>query len=502
MTATDSIFESSKSEAIIRESLCKECVLVIDLDGTLCRTDTLHEALFSVLATKPFYIFPLLRTIREGKTIFKQRVANYFVVPPDTLPFNEDVIGLAKQARADGRRVVLASAAHHRQVDAVAQHLGLFDEAFGTGSQLFGQDAPNLNGAEKANFLVHRYGSKGFDYVGDNQMDLHVWKHARHAITVGAGPKLRRAAEELDPEATHFSPLPSPSARVRAYLRAMRPHQWLKNILLFLPIFAAHDISNLGAVVAGFVAFSLLASSVYILNDLVDLPADRSHPRKRLRPFAAGAIPILHGATLALSLLILACVISLFSTPPIFLAVLAFYYVSTFAYSLWLKRKLIVDVLTLTGLYTVRIIAGAAAAGLMLSPWMLGFSMFLFFALAAVKRQTELTDQLRDGRAKTAGRAYLTEDLPVLRGMALSSGYSAVLVFALYINSDQVTPLYSYPEALWLICPLLLYWISRMVMMTHRGYMTDDPIVYTARDRVSQSVILISIGVFVVAGLA
>lgn len=496
MTASDPVFKVP-----LPSDMAPKPVLVVDLDGTLCRTDTLHEALFALLATRPGLLFGLVAALFGGKAAFKRRVADHHVVPADALPFNEDVQNLVRQARAEGRRVVLVSAADQRQVDAVANHSDLFDEAFGTGGQASGLTELNLSGANKADFLVQRYGAQGFDYAGDRPVDLHVWKHARRVITVGAKASLRHAAQAIDKDALHLAPEPEIVARVRPYLRAMRPHQWLKNTLLFLPMFAAHDISNLGSAVAAFVAFCLLASSVYLLNDLVDLPSDRAHPRKRLRPFAAGTIPIMNGAVLAVLLMLVAIAIALTFTPSIFLAVMMFYYVSTFAYSLWLKRKLIVDVLALTGLYTLRIIAGAAAVSLVLSPWMLGFSMFLFFALAAVKRQAELTDQLRDGRDKTAGRAYLTEDLPVLRGMALSSGYSAVLVFALYINSDQVKPLYNHPEALWLICPLLLYWISRMVMMTHRGYMTDDPIVYTARDRVSQGVILTSLGVFALAGL-
>ena len=239
---------------------------------------------------------------------------------------------------------------------------------------------------------------------------------------------------------------------------------------------------------------------MYILNDLVDLPADRAHPRKRMRPFASGAVPILHGAILAPALLLGAILISLLFAPSLFLGALVIYYVVTLAYSFWLKRKLIIDVLTLAGLYTIRIIAGAAAASLALSPWMLGFSMFLFLSLAAVKRQAELTDQLRDGRKKSVGRAYETEDLPVLRDIALSSGYAAVLVFALYINSEDVLMLYGKPQILWLICPLLLYWISRMVMITHRGFMHDDPIVFAANDRISQIVVVTSAAIILAAG--
>ena len=473
-------------------------VLVLDLDGTLSRSDTLHEALFTMIAAFPPVLLRMVRWVLRGKSAFKRKVADRCVIPGDGLPLNDDVLDLARQARAEGRRVVLVSASDQRQVDAVARHVGLFDEAFGTGSDTLA--GRNLGGAAKAAFLQERYGARGFDYVGDAEVDVPVWAVARRAITVGAGPSLRHAAEAANPDTVHIAPPLGALGKAQAYLRAMRPHQWSKNLLVFLPILSAHELSEFGAAVAAFVAFSLTASSVYLLNDLVDLQADRAHPRKRLRPFAAGTVPIMHGFALAMVLLVLAVAISLAFTPLIFIGALASYYVVTFAYSLWLKRMLIIDVLTLATLYTARIIAGAVATTMWLSPWMLGFSMFLFLSLAAVKRQAELTDQLKGGRDKSIGRAYEVDDLPVLRGIALSAGYAAVLVFALYISSPGIKALYNDPRFLWLICPLLLYWISRMVMMTHRGFMTDDPIVYAASDRVSQVVILLCVGIVLVAG--
>jgi 4-hydroxybenzoate polyprenyltransferase len=493
--------DSTRPDAVLSDQNGPDSrtALVLDLDGTLCRSDTLHEALVGVAAHRPLELPSVLVALTQGKAAFKKAVADHCVVPGGLLPYNQDVLDLAHAARAEGRRVVLVSASDQRQVDAVAEHLEIFDEAIGTG----GADSAanvNLGGAHKADLLVARFGEGGFDYAGDRSVDLEVWARARRVITVGADSGLRHKAGALDAQAVH---LPGGAGSVaKGLLRAMRPHQWLKNILVFLPMVAAHDTSLLGQAMAAFVAFCLLASSVYLFNDLVDLQADREHPRKRFRPFAAGDVPVMTGVAVGAGLFVAAVLVAVLFTPPAFPAVLAVYYVATFLYSLWLKRKLIVDVLTLASLYTLRIIAGAAATSVFLSPWMLGFSMFLFLSLAAVKRQAELMDQLRDGREKTAGRAYLTEDLPVLRGMALSSGYAAVMVFALYINSADVRGLYNLPEALWLICPLLLYWISRMVMMTHRGYMNDDPIVYTARDRTSLLVILLCFAVVVIATLA
>jgi 4-hydroxybenzoate polyprenyltransferase len=474
--------------------------LVVDLDGTLSATDTLHEALLRV-GTAHWTGLPGLATrLRGPKADFKRRVSDLVTIDGAELVYREDVLELVRGARAAGRRTVLASAGDQRQVDRVAAHLGLFDEAHGTGGAA-GADV-NLGGAAKAAFLTECFGEGGFDYVGDHAADAPVWKAARRAITVGADTRLRRAAEAANADVLHLAAPEAGSRRLRPYLKALRPHQWSKNTLVFLPALAAHDAGSLGAALVAFVAFCLTASSVYVINDLTDLAADRAHPRKRLRPFASGAIPARDGVMLASGLIAAAVLLGLLFAPPLFLAALVAYYAATFAYSLWLKRKLLVDVLTLAGLYTIRIVAGAAAAAVALSPWMLGFAMFLFLSLAAVKRQAELMDLAGSGRAsKASGRAYDVDDLPILRGMALSAGHGAVLILALYVNSEDVTRLYDRPEVLWLACPLLIYWICRMVMMAHRGHMTDDPIVYAARDRVSRGVLLCGVGVFVLAGI-
>lgn len=454
--------------------------LVVDLDGTLCRTDTLHEALLALVSSEPLKLLQLPGWLRAGRAEFKAKIADIGVIDPAELPLNEEVVELIRQARAENRPTALVSAADHRQVAAVAQATGLFDEFHGS------KEGKNLKGAEKAAFLTERFGANGFDYIGDSRSDLPVWKAARRAITVGLGNKLQGEVQVTNAVNQH---LDLPDSRARAMVRALRPHQWLKNILLFLPMLAAHDLSKLGITVMGFITFSLVASAVYILNDLVDLAADRAHPRKCKRPFASGALSASTGIQMAGGLMLVACVLALAMGSPFFLMVLFAYLMATFAYSFWLKRKLLVDVLTLAGLYTLRVIAGGAVAAVPLSPWLLGLSVFLFLTLAAIKRQAELTDQLSRGKGG-AGRAYQVDDLPVLRGIALSAGQATVLVLALYINSDDVQTLYRNPDVIWLICPLLLYWLLRMVMKTHRGAMTDDPIVFATTDRTSQLLIL------------
>lgn len=466
-----------------------DIVLVADLDGTLCRTDTLHERLLALVTQNPAALLSLPGWLAQGRAAFKARVMEQSLLDPATLPLNSDVIEALKTARREGRRTALVSASDARQVEAVSGATGLFDEAHGSSGD------ENLKGPAKAAFLTERFGEKGFDYMGDAQADLPVWAAAHRAITVGAPPALRQKADAANTRTTHISP---PKTRARAMLRAMRPHQWSKNVLVFLPMLAAHDPSNIAAVVLTFLAFCLTASSVYVINDLLDLAADRAHPRKRTRPFAAGDLSALDGIGLAAGLLLSAIVLTALTANPAVFAILGLYFIATLAYSAWLKRKLILDILLLAGLYTIRIVAGGAAAEVVLSPWLLGFSMFIFLALAAVKRQAELADQIKTERS-SSGRAYEVEDLPIIRAIAIGAGQAAILVLALYLTSDAVSALYDTPMLLWGIVPLLLYWVLRMIMKTHRGLMDDDPIVYAATDRVSLLIMIACICIVVAA---
>lgn len=452
--------------------------LVVDLDGSLIRTDMLAECLFAALARDPLSTTRAVLTSPRGRAALKARLAAIATPDIESLPYNEAVLERLRQARSEGRKTALVSAADQSLVDAVAQHTGLFDEAHGSDGQ------HNLKGPAKAAFLTERFGAGGFDYVGDARADLAVWQEARTALTVGAGPALIAEVERTGVAAVHLDTPSSGIAGTAPYLRAMRPHQWLKNVLVLLPLLAAHSEDTL-AWAAGFlavVAFSLTASSVYLLNDLLDIRADRAHPRKRNRPFASGRAAILPGALLGGVLLLVAFAVALV-LPVEFLVALGVYYALTLAYSLKLKRLLVVDIITLAGLYTIRVIAGAAATGIWLSPWMLAFCGFFFFALAAVKRQAELVDARISSRRSIAGRAYRVEDWPVVTMIAVSAGHAAVLVLAIYIASPDVQHLYRAPGFLWGVCPVLLAWLCRLVFITHRGQMSDDPLVFALRDR-------------------
>jgi len=453
-------------------------VLAVDLDGTLLRTDLLHENVAHHAARRPGALIGALAGLARGKAVFKDRLAQDFEPDAARLPYRQEVLDLIGQARRAGRPVVLVSASDQRLVDRVAAHLGCFDAAYGS------RDGLNLGGAGKAAFLAERYGAGGYDYVGDAAVDLPVWRGARQAVTAGANAGLRARVDAAAPRALHLATAPRPA---RAYLKALRPHQWLKNILVFLPLLAAHriDAASLAATALVFVAFSLTASVVYIVNDILDIPSDRAHPRKRSRPFASGAVPIAHGALMAALLAAAVAALCIAFLPPLVILALAGYCLLTTAYSVSLKRKMAVDICVLAGLYTLRIITGAAATMLPLSPWLLAFSVFLFFSLAAVKRQTELLSSRSAGVDKLAGRNYEVGDIPVITAMALASGYNAVLVLALYINSETVAELYRSPFLLWLACPVLLYWLSRLILLTQRGLMDDDPVLFAVRDRIS-----------------
>lgn len=452
-------------------------VLAVDLDGTLIRSDMLDESFWAAFARDWRTPVRALWGLRGGKAGLKAALGALGLPDPATLPYRPEVLALIADWRAQGGRVVLATAADRRAAQAVADHLGVFDAVHASdGTQ-------NLRGAAKAALLTRLYGAHGFTYLGDSGADVPVWAAARDAVTVGARASVRARATAANPTARHIAP---PQGTARAMLRAMRPHQWLKNALILLPLIAAHQFDAGTWLAAGvaIVAFSLVASSVYVLNDLMDLAADRAHPRKRTRPLASGALPIRAGMALVPVLLGAGLGLAL-ALGPAFLGVLALYYALTVAYSLSLKRKALVDVATLASLYALRVVAGAAATGIALSVWLLAFSIFLFFALAAVKRQAELIDLVARGQIRASGRGYATEDLAVITQMATASGFVSVLVLMLYLNEPEVQARYATPELLWGVALVMLYWVARMVLITARGHMHDDPVVFAARDRVS-----------------
>ncbi|WP_445679210.1 UbiA family prenyltransferase [Radicibacter daui] len=464
-------------------------VLVVDLDGTLIHTDTLVENFWAALATSPSILVTAASALFSGPAALKAALADASALDVAVLPYNAAVLEFVTAWRAAGGRTALVTAADRRIAEAVARHVGLFDEVHGSDGE------HNLKGEAKAAFLTGRFGLRGFDYIGDAAADLPVWRQARRVIVVAPSERL---AARLDAGGQDVVTLANPRPGWADMLRMLRVYQWLKNLLIFVPLIAAHEGRVESWLVAGlgFLAFSFAASSAYILNDLLDLTADRHHPRKKQRPVAAGRIGPLQASLMVPVLLVLGVLVAILTGKLEFIGIVALYYALTMGYSLVLKRRLIVDICALAGLYTLRVLAGGAVTGIHLSEWLLAFSMFIFLSLAAMKRQAELVATADRGQSEAKGRAYQVGDLPIVATISVAAGYMAVLVLALYINSPEVQQLYRAPAVLWACCPILLYWVSRMAMITHRGKMQDDPLLFVLRDRVG---LLCIAGVLLVA---
>jgi 4-hydroxybenzoate polyprenyltransferase len=456
--------------------------LCVDLDGTLLKSDLLVETALALLAARPWMLFAMFAWLLGGKACFKREVASRATVDGELLPWDVRVVERLHAERGR-RRLVLCTAADHEAAVRATAHLALFDEVLASDGRV------NLSGPRKAAALVARFGERGFDYAANARVDLPVWRQARRAWVVNAPAGLADRARRQGEVAVELA---REGGGWRAWVRALRLHQWLKNLLVFLPLLASHRFLQPDAIVlalCAFFTFGLCASGVYLLNDLLDLPSDRRHPRKRLRPFAAGSLPLLPGLVAAPALSLFALALAAWVQPRL-AGVLGLYYLCTLAYSMALKKRVMIDVVMLAGLYTLRIIGGAVAIGAALSFWLLAFSMFLFLSLAMLKRYTELATLLADGRDTASGRGYRVEDLPLLQSLGSSAGYLAVLVLALYINSPESLQLYSHPKLLWLLCPLLLYWMSWVWVVAHRGRMHDDPVVFAVTDPVSRVIVL------------
>ncbi len=479
-------------DAMVPAPVDRSVPLVVDLDGTLVRTDLLLELVFTLAKRSPLRLLLVPLWLAGGKARLKRRLAAEARPDATVLPYRPDLLDRLAAEKRRGRPLVLATAADAGVAEDVARHLGLFDRVLASDGEV------NLAGERKRDRLVAEFGLQGFDFVGSGRSDEAPWRAARRAVVIETAPGLAsRVAKQT--EVVEILPGDRPSAAL--YLEALRPHQWLKNALVFLPLLAAHriyepDLLSQGLLVL--LAFSLCASSAYLLNDLLDLPSDRHHPRKRDRPLASGRLPLAHGLALAPLLLITGLALGALSGQ-LLVGLLALYYVLTMSYSLRLKDVLILDVLALAGLYTLRVMAGSAAFAIPPSAWLLAFCVFLFFSLAMIKRYAELVAMRAVEGVKAHARAYLLEDKELLAALGGASGYLSVLVLALYITSDAMHDLSVRYQLIWLVCVLLLYWISYMWLMAHRGRMLDDPLVFALRDRVSQIVIALMAATLLIA---
>jgi len=453
--------------------------LAVDLDGTLIASDLLWEGLFLLLRKNPAYLFLIPFWLLGGPARVKQEIAARVEIDATTLPYREALVARLRQEHEAGRQIVLATGTPRKFAEAVAAHLGLFDAVIATDGR------ENMTSGRKRAALIAAFGDGGFDYAGNSRHDLKVFDAAREAIVVAPD---RPAARWQARHGGEIIVGEKPS--VRTVLKMLRAHQWLKNILIALPVALSHEYFDgrmLMACALAFISFCSAASAIYIINDFFDLPLDRAHPTKRHRPFASGALTAPFGLVSVVVLLAISFGVSLF-LPVEFAGVLGLYLVATTAYSLVVKRMLLLDVLMLAGLYTLRILAGTAATGVDHSFWLLAFSIFFFLSLALVKRYVELRFSTISAGDRIAGRGYRVEDQEIVAQAGMASAFSAALVLALYIDSSSVRELYPHPWLMWPLAPFVLYLTIRVWILARRDEMYDDPVVFIIRDWRSQLV--------------
>jgi 4-hydroxybenzoate polyprenyltransferase/phosphoserine phosphatase len=452
--------------------------LCVDMDGTLLETDTMEELIVSFLRANFWRCGALPFWLLRGRAYFKRRLAEEAVLRVDLLPAQPDFVKYLEEQHASGRTLVLASAADERIVKLVAERFKIFSGVIGSDGKT------NLKSQAKLRRLTELYGPKGFDYAGNSSADIAVWGGAGEAIVVNASPGVERRASKVAKVGRTF---PKRAGGLESLKRLLRVHQWPKNLLLLVPLLTGHklrDPESLYHAGLGMLSFCFAASSVYVMNDLHDLEADRLHHSKKKRPFAAGQFPMIAGLALVPGLLALAF-LSAALLPGIFLVCLGVYWLSSALYCGFLKQVLLVDVFMLAGLYSIRIVAGNAATSIVYSNWLMGFSFFLFLGLAMLKRYIELRRLGANGAKLVAGRDYRFEDLSSVFTIGIVSGYLAALVLALYINSEEVRKIYNHPALLLLICPVLLFWITRIWFLAARNQIDDDPVLFALKDKAS-----------------
>jgi len=471
--------------ALVQESLQSKSeggIVCVDLDGCLVQTDTLLENALGLIGQNPLKLFTLPIWLCRGRAHLKQRIAETTTLDIRALPYNQRVLDYLRTQKNVGSRIVLVTAADRLIAEDVAKFVGLFDEVLASdGSQ-------NLKGKRKKEVLIERFGHDGFDYIGNSISDLSVFRVARRKFRAGQFWMLRaRMAVGSDVEVVSLeTPDESYLVRVRAIVRALRPKQWLKNVLVALPIVLAHQLQlwRVIPVLITMASFCLAASSGYLFNDLLDLKSDRLHPRKRYRALASGSLPLIAGIHLTWILALAAGLLAA-SVSWSVLIVTAGYYLSTIFYSTYLKRVVLLDAMALAGLYTLRLIAGRYAGQVKISFWLGAFSMFLFISLALIKRYSELTRISTEKVQPNSRRDYVSEDIPQLLAIGVGSAMVAALVMALYLNSPEVTVLYRNPQWLWGVCVAITYWAGRMWILAGRGIVDEDPLLFAAKDGVS-----------------
>ncbi len=475
------------------ETAGSEIPLCVDLDGTITKTDTLVEGFIVAMRTRPLSTLASFLEMRHGISAWKHRIAELAHPDFSLLPYDSKVVELISRARLENRPTFLVSAANESYARRAAKHLGIFDRVFASTQDV------NLKAQAKADFLLTRFGEGRYDFVGDSNADLPALANARIAYVVRRSPKVqRKLAKQRDYEIVGES---RRNGLLRAIVSQIRAYQWAKNLLVFLPLLAAQLVTDNDAIKASilaFFAFSFVASAMYIINDIADIKHDRSHPSKRFRPFAAGDLSLGLGFVVGIALLAGSMALTV-TLPSLFGAALLLYFLTALSYTLWAKNIAVLDTIFLAGLYTTRILAGAAAIQVVPSFWLLAFSMFLFLSIALAKRYSELLRSDIQDNKSTPGRQYRRSDMPTILAEGTASGIAAIVVFALYINNETIAGSFERPVALWLLCPLLLYWVNKLWLNTLRDEVHDDPLVWALTNRVSRGITVCAAVLFLVA---
>jgi len=468
--------------------------LCVDLDGTLIHSDLLWECIILALKNHPFCLFLVpFWLVTGGRPNLKRQIARRVQLEPKNIPYNRELLEFLRTEHERGRQIVLTTAADQELAETIAAHTGLFDDVHGT------RDGQNLKGSRKADFLRATFGDRAFEYAGDSSSDMHVWRAASAAYVVGSKATAERAAAVTEVRRW----FPRSNGDLKCWSRAIRIHHWSKNLLMLVPLLLAHRLSwhSLLMTLLGMVLFGLCSSGVYIFNDLLDVHSDRAHPWKNERPFASGELSI--GSGLRTSLLLLGTALGLGATVlngP-FAGALALYAVTATWYSSRLKRIAILDVFVLSSFYGIRIWAGALITDTPLSQWFLGFSLFFFLSLAMAKRYSELVHAAELTDSGNSGRSYRATDRELLMNIGMASCFSAIVILTLYVHSNEVVALYRRPGLLLLLCPLILYWNSRIWLKAHRGELDEDPVTLALRDPVSYYVAAVGFGIMLVSSL-
>jgi len=451
--------------------------LCVDLDGTLVKSDTLVDSLLLLARRKPAALLKTPGWALKGKAHLKAEVTSLVSLSVEYLPYNRKLLEFLMIEHGAGRKLYLATGADGRIANRVAEHLGIFEGV------LCSDGKTNLTGQNKLASFRRQF-AEGFDYIGNATPDLPLLEAATEPMLANPDFALRLQLKRHKVQvARTFS---DRASALKVFTKAVRVHQWAKNALIFVPLLLAHQfqaISLMDALLA-FISFSLCASATYIINDLLDIEADRQHPKKRNRAFASGNLSAFTGLAISFGFLGIAFGVA-WQVPHVFLTWLGIYLATTLAYSLALKRIVILDVVVLSALYTLRMLAGAAATQTEISPWLSAFSIFIFLSLAMVKRFSELQNLKSAGSAVTNGRGYLLGDIEQVRAFGTSSAYASVVVFALYISSPQIVGLYHHESRMWLMTPLMILWLSRVWLLASRGELDEDPVVFALTDRMS-----------------